>query len=157
MVAIAVAAAATWADVEWLRAQTRLPLVLKGILGAADARLAVAAGADGVIVSNHGGRTLDGLPATIDALPAVAEAIDARAPVLMDGGIRRGTDVLKAIALGARAVLVGRPYVHGLAVAGAAGVAHVVDMLRSELEAAMVLSGRRRLAEIDRSLLWQAG
>lgn len=153
----AVAAAATWADVEWLRAQTRLPLVLKGILGAADARLAVAAGADGVIVSNHGGRTLDGLPATIDALPAVAEAIDARAPVLMDGGIRRGTDVLKAIALGARAVLVGRPYVHGLAVAGAAGVAHVVDMLRSELEAAMVLSGRRRLAEIDRSLLWQAG
>ena len=152
----AVMAAATWRDVEWLRAQTRLPLVLKGILDAADARLAVATGADGVIVSNHGGRTLDGLPASIDALPAVVAALDGRVPVLVDGGIRRGTDVLKALALGARAVLVGRPYVNGLAAAGAAGVAHVVQMLRSELEAAMVLCGRRTLAGIDRTLLWPA-
>ena len=147
------AAAPTWSDVDALRTWTRLPIVLKGILGAADARRALEHGADGIVVSNHGGRTLDGLPATIDALADVVDAVDGRVPVLLDGGIRRGTDVLKAIALGARAVMVGRPYVQALAVAGAAGVAHVVQMLRSELEAAMVLSGRRALAEVDRTLI----
>ena len=147
------AAAPTWSDVDALRGWTRLPIVLKGILGVDDARRALEHGADGVVVSNHGGRTLDGLPATIDALADVVAAVDGRAPVLLDGGIRRGTDVLKAIALGARAVMVGRPQVHGLAVAGAAGVAHVVQMLRSELEAAMVLCGRRTLAEVDRTLI----
>ena len=147
------AGAPTWADVDALRTWTRLPIVLKGILGADDARRALKHGADGLVVSNHGGRTLDGLPATIDALTDVAAAVDGRVPILLDGGIRRGTDVLKAIALGARAVMVGRPYVHGLAVAGAAGVAHVVQMLRSELEAAMVLCGRRTLAEVERTLI----
>src|SRR5690606_32775453 len=117
--------APTWADVEWLRSVTRLPIILKGITDAADAVRAVEAGAAGLIVSNHGGRTLDTLPATIDVLPRIADAVNGRVPLLIDGGIRRGSDVLKALALGATAVLVGRPYVHGLATAGAIGVAHV--------------------------------
>ena len=148
--------APTWKDLEWLLSATRLPVLVKGILAPPDAVLAIEMGAGGIIVSNHGGRTLDTLPATIDALPAVAEAVAGRVPLLMDGGIRRGTDVLKALALGADAVLVGRPYACGLAVAGALGVAHVLHILRSEFEAAMALAGCRTLAEIDGEVIFPA-
>jgi 4-hydroxymandelate oxidase len=146
--------AATWKDVEWLRAATSLPLVIKGILDADDAELAIEAGAAGIIVSNHGARNLDTTPATIHALPEVAERVRGRVPLLVDGGIRRGTDVLKALALGARAVLIGRPYCYALSVAGSDGVRRVVDILRAELEAAMMLSGVGAVDRIDRSLLW---
>jgi 4-hydroxymandelate oxidase len=137
--------APTWQDVAWLKAQTRLPVLLKGISHPADARQAVASGVDGLIVSNHGGRTLDTMPATAALLPAIAQAVAADLPVLVDGGIRRGTDVLKAMAMGASAVLVGRPVIHGLANAGSSGVAHVIRLLRDELEIAMALSGCRTL------------
>lgn len=142
-----------WRDFEWLRGLTRLPVLVKGIVHPDDARRAVAAGADGIIVSNHGGRALDGVPASIDLLPAIVEAVEGAIPVLMDGGVRRGTDVLRAIALGARAVLIGRPYIWGLAAAGAPGVAHVIRILRGELELAMALAGCRDIASIDRSIL----
>ena len=144
---------ATWKDVEWLRGITRLPLMLKGILDPGDAGLAVEAGAAGLVVSNHGGRNLDTAVASIDALPGIAERVGGRVPILLDGGIRRGTDIVKAIALGAAAVLIGRPYCYGLGVAGSEGVRRVVDILRAELEAAMMLTGVARLSEIDRSLL----
>lgn len=149
-------AAPRWEDIRWLKSQTGLPVLLKGIMGAHDAGLALEVGADGVIVSNHGGRALDTLPATAHALPVVAHRIGGRIPVLCDGGIRRGTDVLKALALGADAVLVGRPQMHALAVAGAQGVAHMLTILRAELEVAMALTGRRHLSDIDASVLWQA-
>ena len=148
------AAAPTWDDLAWLISETKLPVVVKGILAPDDARRAIEAGAAGVIVSNHGGRTLDTAVASLDALPAVAEAAAGRVPLLLDGGIRRGTDVLKALALGASAVLVGRPIVHGLAVSGAFGVAHVLRLLRDEFEAAMALTGCRTLADIDRRRIW---
>jgi 4-hydroxymandelate oxidase len=144
----------TWKDVEWLRSIARVPVLLKGILTGEDADRGVAAGANGIIVSNHGGRNLDTAPATIDALPEVVAGIHGRVPVLVDGGIRRGTDIVKAIALGADAVLIGRPYCYGLAVGGAAGVQRVIEILRTELEMAMQLMGRRTLGEIDRSALW---
>ena len=144
----------TWRSFERLVAMTRLPVLLKGVMAPEDARTAVAAGAAGLVVSNHGGRTLDTLPASIDALPRVVEAVTDRVPVLLDGGVRRGTDVLKALALGARAVLVGRPYVHGLAVGGATGVAHVVAILRAELEVAMTLTGCATLTRVGRDVLW---
>lgn len=147
----------TWEAVDWLREQTRLPILLKGILRPDDAERAVEHGASGVIVSNHGGRQLDGVPATIEALPAVAEAVGKRVPVLMDGGIRRGTDVLKAIALGARAVLIGRPYVWGLAVEGEAGVRNVLDLLRAELELALALAGCPSPAQVGKDLMARAG
>jgi 4-hydroxymandelate oxidase len=149
------AAAPTWADLAWLRGLTRLPILLKGIMSGADAEQALAAGMDGLIVSNHGGRSLDGLPATIEALPEVAAAVQKTVPLLLDGGIRRGSDVLKALALGAYAVLVGRPYVFGLAAAGAVGVAHVLQLLRAELEVAMALTGCRDLAAIDAETIWR--
>jgi 4-hydroxymandelate oxidase len=139
--------APTWDDVAWLRQQTRLPILLKGISHPEDAHQAVRCGAAGLIVSNHGGRTLDTLPATATLLPAIAQAVGGDLPVLVDGGLRRGTDVLKAIALGATAVLVGRPVLHGLANAGATGVAHVIRLLRDELEMAMALTGCRTLAD----------
>jgi 4-hydroxymandelate oxidase len=139
--------APTWDDVTWLRSITRLPVLLKGITHPLDARQALDCGAAGVIVSNHGGRTLDTLPPTAELLPAVVQAVGGAIPVLVDGGIRRGTDVLKAMALGAAAVLVGRPILHGLANAGAHGVAHVLRLLRDELEIAMALSGCRQLEE----------
>jgi 4-hydroxymandelate oxidase len=145
----------TWDDIAWIRAAASVPLVLKGILHPDDADRAVAEGADALIVSNHGGRNLDTVPASIDALPRVAERVRGRIPVLVDGGIRRGTDVLKALALGATAVLIGRPYVYGLAVAGDAGVAAVVEILRHELDQAMALAGRTTLASLDRSVLWE--
>ena len=143
----------TWPDIEWLRSVARTPLLLKGILHPDDADLAVRNGAAGVIVSNHGGRYLDSAPATLDALPAVVDRVAGRIPVLMDGGIRRGTDVLKALANGATAVLIGRPYVYGLGAAGAPGVKRVVDILKIELEMAMSLTGRPTIASIDRSVL----
>lgn len=147
------AVAPTWEDVAWLGSVTKLPIVLKGILSADDAERGVEAGAAGLIVSNHGGRTLDTLPATIDVLPAITDAVAGRVPLLLDGGIRRGTDVLKALALGASAVLVGRPIVFGLAVNGAYGVAHVLRVLRDEFEIAMALSGCRTLADIGPHLV----
>jgi 4-hydroxymandelate oxidase len=144
-----------WKDVDWLCSFAKLPVVLKGILAAEDARLAVEHGAAAIIVSNHGGRNLDTVPATIEALPSVIEAVQGRIPVLVDGGIRRGTDVLKALALGAQAVLIGRPYIWGLAVGGAAGVAEVVRILRDEFRSAMALCGTPSLARITREALWR--
>jgi 4-hydroxymandelate oxidase len=144
----------TWSDVEWLRSLTKLPLILKGILNPDDADQAIRLGADGIVISNHGARNLDTLPATIDALPAVAERVAGRVPLLVDGGISRGTDVLKAIALGATAVMIGRPFVYALAVAGSEGVSHCIDLLRKDLEMAMALTGRKSMAEIDRSVIW---
>lgn len=152
---VLLAGAAGWADIAWLRSFTSLPILLKGIMTADDAERAIAHGADGVIVSNHGGRVLDTLPATIEALPAIAGRVGGRVPLLVDGGIRRGTDVVKALALGASAVLVGRPYVYALAVGGAVGVAHALKILRTELEVAMVLTGCASLAAIDRRVLWE--
>ena len=142
---------ATWADISWLKSLTRLPILLKGILHPADAEMAVSAGVDGIIVSNHGARNLDTAPATIEVLPEIAERVAGRIPVLMDGGIRRGTDVLKALALGANATLVGRAYLYGLAAAGAEGVTKVVEILRTELEMAMALTGCATIAAIGRS------
>ena len=140
--------APTWDDLAWLRSVTRLPIVLKGVLHPEDAAVAREAGMDGVIVSNHGGRTLDTAVSTAVALPEIRAAVGHDWLVLVDGGIRRGTDILKARALGADAVLVGRPAVHGLANAGALGVAHVLRLLRDELEIAMALCGCRTLAEV---------
>ena len=139
--------APTWDDIAWLRSITRLPVLLKGVVHPQDARQALTCGAAGLVVSNHGGRTLDTMPATATLLPRVVQAVAGDAPVLVDGGIRRGTDVLKALALGASAVLVGRPVLHGLANAGATGVAHVLRLLRDELEIAMALTGCRTLAD----------
>ena len=146
--------ATTWQDVEWLRGFSTLPLVLKGILDGEDASRAVQAGAAGIIVSNHGGRNLDTAVAGIDALPEVVDHVGGRVPVLVDGGIRRGTDVIKSLALGAAAVLIGRPYCYGLSVGGSDGVRRVVEILRGELEAAMMLMGLARLSEIERSVLY---
>jgi 4-hydroxymandelate oxidase len=144
----------TWRDIGWLRGFAKTPVLLKGILNPDDAGRAVTEGASGIIVSNHGARNLDTVPATIDALPLVADKVAGRVPVLVDGGIRRGTDVVKAIALGASAVQIGRPYLYGLGVAGADGVRRVVEILRTELELAMALMGRPSLGSIDRSVLW---
>ena len=135
----------------------RLPVILKGILHPDDALEAARLRVDGLIVSNHGGRTLDTALPTAAALPAIAEALEGRLPLLVDGGIRRGTDVLKALALGASAVLVGRPYIFGLANAGALGVAHVIRLLRDELEIAMALCGCRTLDDIGPELLIAPG
>jgi isopentenyl diphosphate isomerase/L-lactate dehydrogenase-like FMN-dependent dehydrogenase len=143
----------TWESLVWLRSVTQLPIILKGILTAEDAMLAVEHGVYGIIVSNHGGRQLDSVSASIEALPEVVEAIDGRCEVYLDGGIRRGSDILKALALGAKAVLVGRPVLWGLAVNGMEGALHVLELLRTELELAMVLAGRPTLDSIDRSLV----
>ena len=147
--------ALSWEDVAWLRSVTDLPVVLKGVLHPEDAALAVEHGASGVVVSTHGGRQLDGVPASIEALPAVVEAVGGRAEVYLDGGVRRGTDVLKALALGARAAFVGRPVLWGLAVDGAAGVRGVLELLREELELAMVLAGVSGVESIGPDLLWE--
>lgn len=144
----------TWDDIGWIRDAASVPVILKGILHPDDAELAVKAGAAGIVVSNHGGRNLDTVPATIDVLPRIVERVAGRVPIFVDGGIRRGTDVLKALALGAKAVLIGRPQVYGLAVAGAEGVAAVIEILRKELEMAMALTGRTSVTAIDRSVIW---
>lgn len=145
--------APTWDDVAWLQAQTRLPVLLKGVLHPEDARLAAAQGIAGLIVSNHGGRTLDTALSTASAVPRIADAVGSALPLLVDGGVRRGTDVFKALALGASAVLVGRPVVWGLAHAGAAGVAHALRVLRDELEVAMALTGCATLDDISPAAL----
>lgn len=143
----------TWAAVEWLRSLTNLPLLVKGIVRADDAKRAIDAGAAGVIVSNHGGRQLDASPATIDVLARVVDAVAGRGEVLLDGGVRRGADVIKAIALGARAVLVGRPVLWGLAAAGREGVTMALGILRRELDLAMALCGCPDVASITRDLV----
>lgn len=143
----------TWQDVEWLQSLTKLPVVIKGILRGDDALRAVEHGAQAIIVSNHGGRQLDGAIATIDALGEVVAAVGDRAEVLVDGGIRRGTDILKAIAIGAKAVLVGRPILWGLAVGGELGARHILELLRDELDIGMALSGCAKIEDIDVSLV----
>jgi 4-hydroxymandelate oxidase len=144
----------SWDDLAWIRGQVPgLPIVVKGILTPEDAELAVQAGADGIVVSNHGGRQLDSSPSGIGALPGVAAQVAGRVPVLMDGGVRRGIDVIKAMALGASAVLVGRPAVWGLAVDGERGVAGVLEILRAEFVNAMALTGCRTVAEIGPALV----
>jgi 4-hydroxymandelate oxidase len=143
----------TWETVDWLRTQTSLPILLKGILTAEDALIALEHNVAGIIVSNHGGRQLDSAIPTIEALPEIVAAVAGRCEVYVDGGVRRGTDVLKALALGARAVLIGRPILWGLTVNGEEGVRHILELLRSELALAMTLAGRPTLASIDRSLV----
>ena len=141
----------TWRDLEWIASESKLPVVLKGLLTREDAALAVEHGAAGVIVSNHGGRQLDGVAASLDALPEVAEAVGGRCEVYVDGGFRRGTDVLKALALGARAAFAGRPVAAGLAVGGAAGVSGVLELFRAEIELGLALMGCTSPAEVARS------
>ena len=137
-----------WSSIEWIRRHWSRPLLLKGVLDAEDARRALEHGLDGVIVSNHGGRQLDCAPATIDVLPEIVAAIAGRVPVMVDGGFRRGSDVVKALALGARAVLLGRATLYGLAAAGEEGVRHVLQMLRAEIERTMILIGARSVREL---------
>lgn len=143
----------TWPDLEFIREQTRLPVLVKGIMHPGDAELALQHGVDGLIVSNHGGRQVDGAMAALDALPAVCEVVQGRVPVLMDSGVRRGADVIKALALGAQAVLIGRPYLYGLAVAGEAGVEQVIRNLMAEIDLQLALSGCRCLGDVDRTLV----
>jgi 4-hydroxymandelate oxidase len=139
----------TWKDLEWFRSITKLPILLKGILKA------IQSGASGIIVSNHSGRNLDTVPATIEVLPEIAERVNKKIPVLMDGGIRRGTDVLKALALGANAVLVGKPVCFGLACGGAEGVTKTMNILRKEFEYAMALSGNASISDINATAIWK--
>ncbi|HYO51310.1 alpha-hydroxy acid oxidase [Archangium sp.] len=143
----------SWADLAWVRSIWKGPLLLKGISCAADARLAVEHGVEGVIVSNHGGRQLDFLPSAIDLLPEIVDAVEGRTELILDGGIRRGSDVVKAIALGARACMVGRPFLYGLATKGEAGVELMFDLLRTEIDRTLSLIGRPKLRDLDRSAL----
>lgn len=143
----------TWKDLEWLQSLTSLPIVVKGILRGDDAIKALEHGASAIIVSNHGGRQLDSAIASIDALSEVIAAVENQAEVLLDGGIRRGTDILKALALGAKAVLIGRPILWGLAVAGETGTRHILELLRDELDTALALSGCAKIQDIDPSLI----
>jgi 4-hydroxymandelate oxidase len=142
-----------WKDIEWLATITKLPIILKGIVRPDDALRAVDCGAKGIVVSNHGGRQLDTSPATIEVLPSIAEAIDNKIEILVDGGIRRGTDIIKAIALGAKAVLIGRPVLWGLACSGSDGVYSVLELLKKEFDLAMALSGCASVKEIQRDLV----
>lgn len=145
--------AIAWRDLEWLQSISPLPLVVKGILRGDDAVRAAEYGAQAIVVSNHGGRQLDGAIASLDALAEIVTAVDGRMEVLMDGGIRRGTDILKALALGAKAVLIGRPILWGLAVAGKVGVSHVISLIQDEFDVAMALSGCARVEDIDSTLV----
>ena len=149
-------ASVTWKDVEWVRSQWSGPLVIKGILDPEDAQAALDSGADGIVVSNHGGRQLDGVSSTARALPRIAEAIGGRAPVLVDGGVRSGLDVVRMLALGADFVLLGRAWAYALAAAGHNGVAHVLKLIDAEMRVAMALTGCPSIAEIDRDVLDQA-
>jgi 4-hydroxymandelate oxidase len=143
-----------WDTISWIQSLSKIPVVLKGILSPDDARLACEHGVSGIVVSNHGARNLDTVPASIEALPRVIEAVERQIPVLLDGGVRRGTDIVKALACGARAVLIGRPYLWGLAVAGPQGVEQVLRILRLELEAAMALCGIPSLSAITINSIW---
>ena len=149
-------ASVSWRDLEWIAGESRLPVVLKGVVTAEDAQLAVEHGAAAIVVSNHGGRQLDGAPATLDALPEVVDAVAGRVEVYLDGGIRRGTDVAKALALGARAVLAGRAPIFGLAAAGEDGVRHVLELLRDELALALSLLGCTSPDELTRAHVQRA-
>ncbi|GFU29453.1 hydroxyacid oxidase 1 [Nephila pilipes] len=146
-------ASITWKDVDWLKRITSLPIILKGILTAEDALLAIEHGVDGIIVSNHGARQLDGVPATIEVLCDIVRAVDGRCEVYMDGGIRNGTDILKALALGAKAVLIGRPVLWGLAHSGEMGVRKILQILRQEFDIAMALSGCATIHDIKPTLV----
>lgn len=141
----------SWKDIKWLQSITSLPILVKGVITAEDARIVVEYGAAGIIVSNHGARQLDYVPATIMALEEVVKAVEGRLPVFLDGGVRRGTDVFKALALGASGVFVGRPSLFSLAADGEAGVRKMLQMLRDEFELTMALSGCRSLREISRN------
>jgi isopentenyl diphosphate isomerase/L-lactate dehydrogenase-like FMN-dependent dehydrogenase len=145
----------SWRDVEWLRGLWKGPLLLKGVLHPEEARQAASRGIDGLIVSNHGGRQLDGAIASLDALPRVLAAVDGAIPVLLDGGVRRGADVVKALALGAAACLIARPQLWGLALAGEAGVAHTLEILRREIDRAMGLMGAARLGDLGPDQLFR--
>jgi L-lactate dehydrogenase (cytochrome) len=146
----------SWRDVEWVRSLWPGKLIVKGILDADDARLAVAAGADAIIVSNHGGRQLDGAPSSITALPAVVDAVGSDTEVLMDGGVRCGQDVLKAMALGARGVLIGKAFLYGLGAMGQPGVHAALELIRKELDVSMALTGSRNIREVGRQVIWSA-
>jgi len=141
----------TWRDIEWAKSIWGGPLALKGILEPGDAKAAIEHGADALIVSNHGGRQLDGVRSAISALPGVVDAVAGRADVLLDGGVRRGTDVFKAVALGAKACMIGRPYMYGLASKGRAGVVQALELLRNEIDLALALSGNTKISALDRS------
>lgn len=145
--------AADWATLGWLRSETKLPLIIKGLLSPDDAMRAVEHGANGVIISNHGGRVLDGLIPPLNALPAMRDAVEGRVPILLDSGVRTGSDIIKALALGASACLIGRPQIHALAVAGTAGVAHLLHMLRAEVELTMAQLGTPTVADITQTHL----
>jgi L-lactate dehydrogenase (cytochrome) len=143
----------TWADVEWVKDQWGGPLILKGLLDAEDAQLATRTGADALVVSNHGGRQLDGAPSTLAALPAIVEAVAGRAEVWLDGGVRSGQDVLKALALGAQGTLIGRPFLYGLGALGQAGVRQCLELIAQELDVTMALCGCTRVADINPGVL----
>jgi isopentenyl diphosphate isomerase/L-lactate dehydrogenase-like FMN-dependent dehydrogenase len=146
--------APTWQDLQWLRNQTQLPILLKGVSHPDDASKAMQLGLNGIVVSNHGGRSLDGIAASIELLPTIRERIGMEATILLDSGIRRGTDVFKALALGANAVMIGRPQIDALAVAGALGVAHMLKLLRDELEVTMALAGTPKISDINASAIY---
>jgi 4-hydroxymandelate oxidase len=154
---IEMSAAFSWEDLDRVRAWTALPVLLKGVLHPEDARLAVERGIDGIIVSNHGGRQFDAVPAALDALPRVADAVNGRIPLLLDGGVRRGSDVALALALGATAVGVGRPVLWGLAANGERGVRQVLDLLRDQFDHALALCGGRDLGDLTRDLVVPRG
>jgi L-lactate dehydrogenase (cytochrome) len=147
----------TWDDIAWVREHWDGRLVVKGVLDPEDARLAAEAGVDGVVVSNHGGRQLDSVPSTVRALPEVVEAIGDRAEVLVDGGVRTGLDVLKMVAMGARAVLVGRAWAWAVAARGEAGVSHMLEVMRADIDTALGLTGRTSMAGVDRTALHRSG
>lgn len=147
--------AVSWADLEFVRQHWNGPLILKGILDPEDARHAAAIGADGIVVSNHGGRQLDGVPSTARALPAIAEAVGSRMTILADGGVRSGLDVVRMLALGARGVLLGRAWIHALAGGGQRGVAHLIEIIEAEMRVAMTLTGVAQVAAIGRDILWE--
>ena len=138
----------TWKDIEFIKQNTKLPVILKGITSASYAKKAIELRIDGIIVSNHGGRTIDTLPSTIELLPKIAKAVENKIPILLVGGIRRGSDIVKAIALGASAVMIGRPIMYGLATAGALGVAHTLKILKEELEVSMIFTGCKNIETI---------